>query len=340
MKIIIIIIISISCISLHAQKTYKIDLSNTDVISKTINDGENFKILLENYNPLFKYIISTEKGIIKIPPLSDPLDGSNLNILENSDCGTLKKLIIDLNSDIDEVEINNTKHLIEKEIEKEDVQNKCINQIVMAKILMENTNRFIKEVFKLKKGEKLTVNISRTVSKDSIKEWKHIYKTKKRGEWVTTVGLTFITPLINKEKTYFSKSVDTAFVITKKVGRKKLAYVPSVFFTWFPEKDLNTTFSTALTAGIGYDLESPTAFLGLSIFYNQNVSLVFGLTAHKQDFLLGQYKEDQVINEILEFDSLHESLYTVNPFFSLTYRFKLGSNIAKKLGSENIETND
>lgn len=46
---------------------------------------------------------------------------------------------------------------------------------------MENTNRLIKEVFKLKKGEKLTINISRTVSKDSIKEWKHIYKTKKEA---------------------------------------------------------------------------------------------------------------------------------------------------------------
>ena len=165
-----------------------------------------------------------------------------------------------------------------------------------------------------------------------MKEWKYVYKTPSRGKWVTSYGFSFITNVFDEEKEYFSKANDTAFVITRKIGNKKLNFAPSVFFTWMPSKCLNENFSFNFTGGLGFDLEAPTVFLGGSVFYNQNLSLVLGLTAHQQHYLNGQYSPNEIINENLSKEQLHEKLYTINPFFSLTFRFK--ENPEKELKEE------
>jgi len=73
------------------------------------------------------------------------------------------------------------------------------------------------------------------------------------------------------------------------------------------------------TGGIGYDLEAPTGFLGISLFFNQRIGISTGFAFHKQDVLSGQYNEGQILNDLKPESELHENNYTVNPFISLNY---------------------
>lgn len=199
------------------------------------------------------------------------------------------------------------------------------NSITIGLKAIRDTQRVLPSSYTLKRGEELEVTITKKVAGGTPEVWKSVYTTPQRGQWITSYGFSFISRIFNERESFFSKPMDSAFVITQENTRSKLDFIPSVFFTWIPEKDLSKNFSLNLSAGLGFDLEAPVVFLGGSIFYNQNISLVFGLTAHQQEFLDGVYEENQVITESLTQDQLHEDLYTINPFFSLTYRF--GSNI-------------
>ena len=127
--------------------------------------------------------------------------------------------------------------------------------------------------------------------------------------------------------------MDNEFIITKENDRKKLEFVPSIFFTYMPQNHLSRDVSVGLSAGLGFDLDAPTVFLGASFFFNHNIGVVIGITAHKQRFLNGEYEAGQIVMENLNDDQLHEELYTVNPFVSITFRF--GKNIFNKEGDSN-----
>ncbi|MCD2260429.1 porin family protein [Psychroserpens luteolus] len=185
--------------------------------------------------------------------------------------------------------------------------------------------------FDLLNGEQLTITIdvfdigkdadgNRTETKTST--FKYIYKTKARGQWRTTFGFNFI--YITKQDTYFSKDIgDDSYMITEGTNRKKFDYHPTLMFTWLPNSYIkgNKNWQFGLSGGIGYDFDSSlSVFLGPSIIYNENITVSIGGAFHNQKRLLSQYTKNQVLNENLTFDQLHDDYIRFNPFVSISFR--------------------
>ena len=334
----ILLVISFWFITTNAQEIKIIDLAQKNTHTKSIKVKEDFKIKIINRNPNYKYFISTETSFQEIEALT--YSEKAFDSTESATyCQEFENLKIELKKS-KESEIPKISKKIKEFIKKMETDTTgCKEYILAAKELLRSTSLTLQETFNLKKGEQLEVKIQRKIdsikTKDSIITWKTTYKTPSRGKWITSYGFAFATNTFHKETTYFTKQNDEDFTITKKEDRKKIEYIPTVFFTWLPNQDLNENISWGFTAGLGYDLDSPSVFLGGSLFYNQNISLVVGLTAYKQDFLVGQYKENQIIKENLEYESLHNKLYTVNPFIAVTFRFD--KNIFKTKTKEEIE---
>ncbi|GAA4896845.1 hypothetical protein GCM10023311_21990 [Flaviramulus aquimarinus] len=179
--------------------------------------------------------------------------------------------------------------------------------------------------FDVLKGEQLSITIEvfnitrpggvRTETK--VSTFKYIYKTKPRGKWQTTFGFNFIH--LGNNNTFFSKSVDSIYVITEGTNQNKYDFHPTLMFTWL--KNNNDEFNVGFSGGLGYDLEkSLSVFLGGSLIYNQNITLTLGIAFHNQKKLNSNYEEGDIIKENLTFEQLHGDFIRINPFISLSFR--------------------
>jgi hypothetical protein len=179
------------------------------------------------------------------------------------------------------------------------------------------------ETFQLKKSQTLTITVSR-VAKDGKKlEWKRVYKTPSRGQWLTCYSFNFISLSMSKERSFFAAAVpDTSlFQISRESDRKPLNFVPSITFTWLSARAQEQTWGLGGSAGVGFDLQKPVVFVGLSLIYNQNLHLSAGFAAHQTRQLTGKYVEGQIIKENLTDDQLHINPYRVNPYIAVSLRF-------------------
>lgn len=178
--------------------------------------------------------------------------------------------------------------------------------------------------FILEKQQQLTISVDilKKNTDSIIDNYTYIYKTKSRGKWQTTFGFNFIYK--TKQDTYYSKSDDPTYAITKANNRDKFDFHPTVMFTWHSNKYLdkkNENWKFGVSGGIGYDFdESLSVFLGPSFIYNQNITLTFGGAFHKQKRLTSNYSEGDIINENLTFDQLHTDYIRINPFVSISFR--------------------
>jgi hypothetical protein len=165
-------------------------------------------------------------------------------------------------------------------------------------------------------------------------KWKYLissYSTP-RGKWYTSYGFSFISPAFKKSDNFFVKTDNVnnsnEYTITQKKGSKKdwmdTNFVPSIFFWWMPTKRMSNSWTISPTGGLGIDFKNPTVFAGIGFIYNYNIGINIGVALHKQYRLKDKYEKDMKVNEILEFDDLHKSVYNLNPFLSITFRF--GSN--------------
>jgi hypothetical protein len=209
--------------------------------------------------------------------------------------------------------IDSTQAILKKE---------CKDQLIVFNKKVDELTRIEKTLPSLSKGENLEVTILRYDSSGQPIQWKHIYTTESRGRWVTSYGFSFIYPCINKEKTYHLSNVDTALVITPDASRNKIRYVPTIYFTWLSSSYDYKDFAWGLTGGIGWDQTFPTIFAGGSVFYNQNISLAAGITAHQQSYLLDRYYPGELVSLSTPESQLHDKRIVFNPFVALTFRFK------------------
>jgi len=149
------------------------------------------------------------------------------------------------------------------------------------------------------------------------KTYNYIYKTERKGSWQTTFGFNFIH--LRNNDTYFSKTVDSTFVIAEGTNQNKYDFYPTIMFTWYANN--SDTINFGLSGGLGYDLEkSVSVFVGGSIIYNQNITITAGLAFHNQQRLNSAYQEGDLIKENLSFEQLHEDYIRLNPFLSIAFR--------------------
>lgn len=178
----------------------------------------------------------------------------------------------------------------------------------------------------LKKNEKLTIEIKAYSNANGNEKLEnnyiYVYKTEKRGEWITTFGFNFI--YLTNNNTYFSEAnSDGTFSIKEGQNKEKFVYQPSLMFTWVNKNNWGKSgnWKNGLSGGIGYNFKSSlSVFVGGSVLYNENITLTLGLAIHNQKRLSSKYMEGDIINENLDFDQLHSDYIRVNPFISLSFR--------------------
>lgn len=317
-----------------------IDLADKNNIEQNVKAGTTLNLKIKSLLPNENYSISVEKKLDLLQTLKITAE-ININPAAQSVCpiSRLLKFIDTLKSEKElVVVVNKLEKLLSKEPRlifeaNEDLTNCSEEEISKAKIVLKKTTKILIPQ-KLEQGELLEVTIKRKkagTEKDSV-TWKRIFRTAKKGRWLTTYGFTFISQSFKREESFFTRQVDSTFAITPLNQRSKLSFVPSVFFTWLPYTDINRDISWSLTGGLGYDLEAPTVFLGANILYNQNLGVSIGIAAHQQDFLNGRYNEGDIVLENLADNQLNEKLYALNPYLSVNFRF--GTSPLKKQDTE------
>jgi len=159
---------------------------------------------------------------------------------------------------------------------------------------------------------------------------------KQEAQWLTYYGFNFAA---SGNEDYFSKTnagaTPATYTITRKNSTHGSAFSASVYFMRLPAEDGFSDWSKlfgwrhqdvmgGVTAGVGFDFDNPTLFLGYGVGWGYNVVLTAGLLMHKEDRLNGQYSSGQVISENLTADQLTESTYKPRAYVGVAFRF--GSN--------------
>jgi hypothetical protein len=174
--------------------------------------------------------------------------------------------------------------------------------------------------FTQQRVEFLVVTIQRPDG-DQTRTWSLTLDAGPRGKWEATYGFVFAP---DDDEKYFSAATDDGkFKVTNEQDRGGLAFVPAVFYTWFPASRDNRSLSFGLSAGLGFDTSNPVVLLGGSATFNRNVSLVAGAMVRKVTRLNGQYDPDHlpIVSENLTADQLQTSVFRPTYFVSLSFRF-------------------
>jgi hypothetical protein len=170
-------------------------------------------------------------------------------------------------------------------------------------------------------------------------------ETKKStpGEWLVYYGFNYVEA---DDEEFFSQANPSTdpqtYTVTRFSDREGYEFSPSIYFMFARNKNHNNALARAsswvsgdwfggITAGVGFDFDSPTAFLGYGIGYGYNVMLNAGYAMRKVDRLDGRYEVGQEIMEDLESVQLAESTYEPGFFVGLSFRF--GSNPFSESGS-------
>ena len=185
----------------------------------------------------------------------------------------------------------------------------------------------------MKAGETLRIIVNRLKADGSVeKTWTTVLTTGAKGEWLTTFGMAF---LPKRDDVYFAKAGTEAnkFTITRQRDGTDngLKFLPSVLFSWMPAKARNQALVLSPTAGFGATSTGFGALGGVTLTYNVNLGVTFGIAVTPQKRLAGKYTEGQVVTENLSDTQLHESILRQSGFVAITFRF--GSNPFKEAGS-------
>lgn len=161
----------------------------------------------------------------------------------------------------------------------------------------------------------------------SNKEWNFEWKARQKGHWVTHFGFSFMK---KSEERYYSKEnkeevegQDTSYTITKQRESDGLDYMPSLMFSYYNDDWFDfQSFQLAVTAGLNFDDNKISVFLGPSIILADNLLLSFGVNIGKVNELKGKYtKEDFIIDNFIAEAELYEEVYKARLHFTFGYKF-------------------
>ncbi len=273
-------------------------------IEKDIDTGKKITFYYTNALSSKQYTVSINKKI-KIPT-PFVLEGTQGDPKEG--CETiLTNFLGDYPSLTEEKEIyKQKKEILDKLKEcdasyKEQVEN-------LAKVKIDENLEVLKD-------EEYWITISREGA-----TWTFVFKGPSSGDWGVYYGFTFAIDLKERD-TYFTKeNSDDTFTITKQEDREnRINYYPTVGYQW--QKNSKKNFTYAFQGGLGSNLEEVVVMLGVSAIYHYNLSLSAGVILHKIQFLKGKYKENEIVDDNLDFDQLHDYHYRPNLGISLNFRF-------------------
>lgn len=266
-----------------------------------------------NKAPTGRYRIDWELRRTAIPPLELPTAG----IEEEPDttCSHLRATTDTLLKCDDEAKVPDLVERIKDALEKS-----CDSTVENSASQAIARTRSSPIVVEMGSDAQLYVTVVRLADDGSeTKRWEVVYKTEPSGEWFASYGFTFIP---SDNDVYFSKSAGPdSFQVTKEADNQEFDFAPAVFFSWMPGRLSTPALSPSLTAGLGFDLDNPVVFLGLSLSYHYNISLVGGGVMHQVTRLSGKYEPNDTITENLSEGQLSEDTYAFGWFFGVSFRF-------------------
>lgn len=148
-----------------------------------------------------------------------------------------------------------------------------------------------------------------------VQERRFLFESQSTWDWSSTFGVNAIF-LFNSD-TYKTVADGDEFQIIGDSGQDIIEYLPSIMFTFM---DKSKNISTGFSAGLGFDLEQISVFVGPSIGIGQNFVVTGGVAFHNQQRLDSRYRVNDNVDSSLNFDDLHERYYRFNPFLSLSFR--------------------
>lgn len=350
-------LILVCAVMLHAEtpQIRKIDLATLQpgaLKQEAVEAGKSYQFLIYHRVPGRKYQVDTLTRNIEIKPLeigdldkqvhalaaeiSSKLTPNPVEMAHQKLADELKRAItICKESDVQGLADDIDKALADasKEAANDIIHDKPNFQDLRTKavgFLKElNSPQVVDLTTPLKLGQEYVVTITgepkekcgKEDKPDAKRVWTVVYSTGERGTWDTLYGFSF-SP--NKDESFFSKSLDTTpatYAVTRKEGHSGYAFVPALFFTWYPKSGDGTNCTWGPTAGIGFDLKSPNAFFGMQWTFNRNFALVAGGVVRPEKRLNGKYKVGDIVKDNLSEDQLSETTFSTRFFFSLAFRF-------------------
>ena len=192
--------------------------------------------------------------------------------------------------------------------------------ITLLKLKTDSLTTRYYETINVKKGQNIEIYVKRNdpVVDAISKQW--IYKTQKRGEWITSYGINAISRFTSTERHYFVKhTAGDSSRITKERKLETGNFAGAILFSWIPNNGVNAP--VVYTGGLGANTEDLSLYSGLTVAINYNILINLGMAAHLKWELLGRYKNNQAVLEDLQFEQLHNKVPALNPFIGMSFRF-------------------
>lgn len=281
-------------------------------------------IYLKNAFPRRSYIISVEVTPHLLPPLSMAgltSSGSACTALEESFTAAYK-FASEEDASKKEKDLRDTlKKLTDAVTRAGCTDNSLLNKI---KVLQANCVREFTLPIPVDMTESNDYTVTVTTGERS---FKYKFEGKSPGRWVMNYGFLFSSKRLEPVRYFLQQTGADSFQIKrrKKYGLPDLRFTPSIFFSYFLDRNLNKPWNNSLSIGLGFNTQSPVVSLGYNGMYNQNIGISVGLVFYEQDKLDGRYHEGQILKENLDESKLYEkSIFRPNLFLALNIR--LGEN--------------
>ena len=294
-----------------------LDLAGTGSLSQTV-DPATYVVVLENRLPHARYGVVIRKELIPIAAIAfDPI--GSLGPLGRAElagpCPELTEATDALVGSTSESEIPAKRAAVEA-AKAAGCSDAAVKRAAEA-ALASTSQSLMPQV--LHDGERLTVTVTRAAG-DEVLTWTLVVETEPRGEWLTSFGVSFLPD--RDERFHTEPAGDDKFTIVEDNADRALKPpMPSVYFNWLSSKQKRRNWSWSPTIGFGLDDEAIGVFGGVSLSYNQNISVIGGVAVSGQQRLISRYTPGQEVGENLNDDQLHELDYRVAPFVAVTVRF-------------------
>jgi len=317
--------------------------SSGSPITQTIEPGD-YKFRIRNQIPGKQYVFETttkDQPIILPPPLSlpvpvpvSPSPAAAVNLCKQA----IDKATAAANSAASEVAVADA--LKKAPLDFADAGCTEAEGRSALQALESATSRVLDGTFTVKRGQTFEIKVSRSEKEGVLIVGNYEFATVNEvlGAWVPFYGFNFID---SGDERYFASSNATtppSFTITKLQDRADYAFAPSVYFMWMREENLGgfqnafawrkSDLFGGIAAGLGFDFDNPTVFLGYGIGWGHNVMINAGVDHYKEKRLHGKYSQGQVIAEELTDAQLTEETYKPRAYVGLAFRF--GSNPFEK----------
>ena len=329
-------LIIISCFfsSFCIAQSLTIDLSKNlnQTFSQTIEPQDLKQIILIN-----KVLLSTVKYAVDIKkehPVTAAINTASFLGAAAGPCKPIEDAIDILSKENAESKIPDAIVKLQDEINKASKAEICTSDVTNAHQLINLTSEHINvNPIEIRPGDKITI----TVTRDDKNKWTYVFQTETISHSKIYYGFSYLfSNCLTQFPAYYSKAdTGNTFLVTRSnsTTRNVLKNItPTFMYSYLFFKNPDAVAKFGLTAGFMLDMSNPSVMVSPSLIIGDNVSLNLGLAFTQKDQLKGQYMDGQRIKDNLDFDQLHNKIWTYDLFFSIGFHFD-NNPFKKKAGN-------